>query len=101
MPFPVDRPAQVVEAVAAKPGPRTRLVVIDAVTSPTAMLLPVAREADPVTAAAVHDRLWTDHRIEVPIVPFGGRLWARVSAQAYDDADDYRRLADAVIAMGR
>jgi isopenicillin-N epimerase len=64
-----------------------------------AVALPGTGDADPVMAAAVHDRLWADHRIEVPIVPFAGRLWVRVSAQAYNDLDDYRRLADAVLGM--
>jgi isopenicillin-N epimerase len=64
-----------------------------------AVALPGTGDADPVMAAAIHDRLWTEHRIEVPIVPFAGRLWVRVSAQAYNDLDDYRRLADAVLGM--
>lgn len=54
----------------------------------------------PVTlegAGFVHDALWQEHRIEIPVFPFAGRLWARLSAQIYNEPDDYRRLADALL----
>ena len=41
--LPIRSPQTAVEAVAATVGPRTRLVVIDHITSPTAVLLPIAR----------------------------------------------------------
>ncbi len=41
--LPIRSPQTAVEAVAAAVGPRTRLVVIDHITSPTAVLLPIAR----------------------------------------------------------
>ena len=40
--------------------------------------------------------LLVDDRIEVPIHAWRGRLWARVSAQVYNDRSDVMRLADAV-----
>jgi hypothetical protein len=43
-------------------------------------------------AARIRDR----HRIEVAVTGFAGRLWCRVSAQAYNSLDDYRRLAEAI-----
>lgn len=42
VPFPIAAPEQVIEAVLACVGPRTRLVLIDHVTSPTGLVLPVA-----------------------------------------------------------
>jgi isopenicillin-N epimerase len=51
VPFPLDDPAQVVAAVAARLGPRTRLAIIDHVTSPTAIVFPV-RELVAVCRAA-------------------------------------------------
>jgi isopenicillin-N epimerase len=42
VPFPVRSPAQVVEAVIARATARTRLALIDHVTSPTGLLFPVA-----------------------------------------------------------
>jgi isopenicillin-N epimerase len=42
LPFPAHEPAEAVAAVAAGLGPRTRLAVLDHITSPTALLLPVA-----------------------------------------------------------
>jgi isopenicillin-N epimerase len=51
VPFPVDDPARVVDAVAGAVTPRTRLAVVDHVTSPTALVLPVAR-----LVAALADR---------------------------------------------
>ena len=42
IPFPIAEPEQVVSVVLAAVTPRTRLVLIDHVTSPTALVLPVA-----------------------------------------------------------
>jgi hypothetical protein len=33
----------------------------------------------------------------MPVMAFAGRLWARISAQAYNDLADYRKLAEAVL----
>lgn len=41
-------------------------------------------------------RLWEHHRIAVPVGSVGGRLWARISAQVYNDLSDFAALADAV-----
>jgi isopenicillin-N epimerase len=54
---------------------------------------------DRPAALALNDRLWREHGIEVPIIPFGGSLWVRISAQIYNDLGDYRRLADALQAL--
>src|SRR5262249_61893794 len=43
LPFPVARQEQVVEAVLARVGPRTRLALVDHVTSPTGLVLPIER----------------------------------------------------------
>jgi isopenicillin-N epimerase len=43
VPFPTLGPEAVIEAVLARVTPRTRLVLLDHVTSPTALVLPVAR----------------------------------------------------------
>jgi isopenicillin-N epimerase len=42
VPFPLRSPGQVVEAVLARATPRTRLVLLDHVTSPTGLVFPVA-----------------------------------------------------------
>jgi isopenicillin-N epimerase len=42
LPFPVDAPGEVVDAVLAKVTPRTRLALLDHVTSPTGLVLPIA-----------------------------------------------------------
>ena len=43
LPFPVAEPEQVVETVLARVGPRTRLALVDHVTSPTGLVLPIER----------------------------------------------------------
>lgn len=42
LPFPLQRPQQIVDAVLAAASERTRLLLIDHVTSPTGLVLPVA-----------------------------------------------------------
>lgn len=46
-----------------------------------------------------HDRLWAQHRIEVPVLAFNQRLWVRISAQIYNELSDFEALANAVRAM--
>lgn len=41
VPFPIHSPQQIVDAVLAKVGPRTRLLLVDHVTSPTGIVQPV------------------------------------------------------------
>ncbi|HEX4883178.1 MAG TPA: aminotransferase class V-fold PLP-dependent enzyme [Casimicrobiaceae bacterium] len=53
LPWPRWEPEAIVEAVAGALGPRTRLAVVDQVTSPTGLLLPVAAIAARCRAAGV------------------------------------------------
>jgi isopenicillin-N epimerase len=50
-------------------------------------------------AASVRDRLLFEHRIEVQVHAWKGRIWCRVSAQVYNDARDVERLSQAVLAL--
>jgi isopenicillin-N epimerase len=53
IPFPLASPAEVVEAVLAKVTSRTRIALVDHVTSPTALVLPIERLVDELTARGV------------------------------------------------
>ncbi|WP_235277318.1 aminotransferase class V-fold PLP-dependent enzyme [Synechococcus sp. Nb3U1] len=46
-----------------------------------------------IRARQLHDYLWHTHHIEVPIIPFGGQLWVRISAQLYNYLAEYEQLA--------
>jgi isopenicillin-N epimerase len=48
-------------------------------------------------AARLRDRLLFEHGIEVQVHAGHRRLWARISAQVYNEMSDYERLADAVL----
>ncbi len=50
-------------------------------------------------AKLLHDRLWDEHRIELPVLAHNDRLWVRISCQAYNEFADYDRLAQAVLAL--
>jgi isopenicillin-N epimerase len=54
--------------------------------------LPIAGQASPERAQELRAWLYHEHRIEVAVVAFGGALWARVSAQAYNSFPDYDRF---------
>ncbi|HKW90487.1 MAG TPA: aminotransferase class V-fold PLP-dependent enzyme [Methylomirabilota bacterium] len=43
IPFPVASPAEIVDTVLAKVTPRTRLALLDHITSPTGLILPIER----------------------------------------------------------
>lgn len=61
--------------------------------------LPRGLRGGPETAEAVRRHLSAVHRIEVPLWSENGRLWLRVSAQAYNTDGEYDRLAEAVLAL--
>lgn len=52
--------------------------------------------AAPAAAQAIHDELWQKYHIEVPVMSIGPNLWVRISAQIYNDLDDYEKLAAAL-----
>lgn len=56
--------------------------------------VPVNGEVTADVARFWHDHLWQEHRIEVPILAFNGRLWLRLSAQVYNEASDYSVLVN-------
>jgi isopenicillin-N epimerase len=53
IPFPVASPQQVVDAVLARVTPRTRLALVDHITSPTGLILPIARIVAELAARGV------------------------------------------------
>jgi len=53
LPFPVGSPGVVVDAVLAAVTPRTRLALLDHVTSPTGLVLPIARLVGELAARGV------------------------------------------------
>jgi isopenicillin-N epimerase len=50
-------------------------------------------------AARLRDRLLFERGIEVQVHAGHGRLWARISAQVYNEMSDYERLAEAVAGL--
>jgi isopenicillin-N epimerase len=53
VPFPLRSEDEIVAAIRAKVGPRTRLALLDHVTSPTALLFPIARLVAELSAAGI------------------------------------------------
>jgi isopenicillin-N epimerase len=63
-----------------------------------AIRLPDARQqsgATRETARRLQSEFMDRHRIAVAIMAIDGGLWARVSAQIYNDLEDYDRLIEA------
>jgi len=58
------------------------------------LTLPIPQVLDPAEhdAFALRKTIWDRHRIEVPFVAFDGQTWLRISAQIYNDLDDYKAL---------
>ncbi|WP_276955131.1 aminotransferase class V-fold PLP-dependent enzyme [Allomeiothermus silvanus] len=58
--------------------------------------LPQGLGSSPADAARLKDALLFEDHIEVPVMAIGGRLWARISAQIYNDLSDIERFAQAL-----
>lgn len=54
----------------------------------------LAGAADRPAANALKARLWTEHRMEVHVMPFDQRLWLRICTHAYNEISDIQALAD-------
>jgi isopenicillin-N epimerase len=54
---------------------------------------------DPALQAAFRKALWEEYRVIVPVSLFGGKLWFRVSAQAYNEPDDYQACLKACLEL--
>jgi isopenicillin-N epimerase len=59
--------------------------------------LPAAVRERHAAPAALQAALYDRHRIEVPVVDWGGRWWIRASCQLYNAPEQYERLAQAVM----
>jgi isopenicillin-N epimerase len=77
-----------------KPAPDTMLGAMAALPLPDGDL----SEPPPLYGDPLQDRLLFDHNIEVPIVPWPQppKRLLRVSAQLYNELDDYSKLASAL-----
>ena len=63
--------------------------------------LPASLGNTSADASRVRDTLLFDHAIEVQVHAAHGRIYARISAQIYNEIGDYERLADAIAAVAR
>jgi len=72
------------------PCPESMIGSMISLESPLDM--PPTKEA----ADQLHDRLWDEFRVEVPVYSFGGRTWIRISAQVYNQKYQYQVLAEAL-----
>jgi len=65
-----------------------------------AIRLPESRQAGNATrdsARSLQSEFMDRHRIAVAIMPIDGVLWARISAQIYNSAEDYERLIEVAL----
>lgn len=51
------------------------------------------------TPIGLHDRLYDEFALEVPIFDWDDAWWIRASCQIYNTPDDYEKLADAVLKL--
>jgi len=78
VPFPLQRPEEVVAAVVAAIGPRTRLLVVDHITSPTALVFPAAALVAAAHARGVPvlvDGAHVPGQIDVHLTTLGADWW--------------------------
>jgi isopenicillin-N epimerase len=58
--------------------------------------LPITAPASREGAQKIRDTLLKHHGVQVPINAINGRYWTRISAQIYNEMEDYERLAAAM-----
>ena len=78
LPLPIADPSEVVAALVSAMTPRTRLVVIDHVTSPTALVFPVERIADECRARGIEllvDAAHVPGMLDVAVERIGCTYW--------------------------
>jgi isopenicillin-N epimerase len=62
--------------------------------------IPIGRAGDATDVAMqLRQALTRDHGIVAPIYEFGGQIWVRISAQIYNQSDDYRLCSEALIKL--
>ncbi len=71
----------------APPAPAEMIAFLAAVPLPSG-------DASDEEVQRLHDWLFDEHRIEVPIFQHDGKLLLRTASQVYNEADEYRYLAD-------
>lgn len=54
----------------------------------------------PLAAEGLQDRLFFEHRVEVPVIPFAGKTLVRVSMQVHTTLDDVAKLARLLPRLG-
>lgn len=71
----------------------------DMLAAMVAVRLPGDVPATPGRAAALREALWRDARIEVPVMVQSGALWVRMCAFAYNEPDEFARVAEVLTTM--
>ena len=61
--------------------------------------LPFQRPVAPEAALSIRAELLADYKVQVPVNALRGRFWVRISAQIYNEIEDYQRLGDAIDKM--
>jgi isopenicillin-N epimerase len=83
------------------PCPAEMIGSMAAIALPASNRFPIPENAPAFGPNPLHDALFRDHRIEVPLLldPAGKTRLVRVSAQLYNTRGDYERLAEALLAL--
>ena len=83
------------------PCPDEMIGSMAAIALPASRRFPIPEGAHVFGRNPLHDALFQEHRIEVPVLldPAGKTRQVRVSAQLYNDRGDYERLAAALLTL--
>jgi len=83
------------------PCPAEMIGSMAAIALPASSRFPIPENTHAFGPNPLHDALFRDHRIEVPLPldPAGKTRMVRVSAQIYNTRGDYERLAEALLAL--
>ncbi len=83
------------------PCPAEMIGSMAAIALPASSRFPIPENTHAFAPNPLHDALFRDHRIEVPLLldPAGKTRLVRVSAQLYNTRGDYERLAEALLAL--
>ncbi|MFM7775180.1 MAG: aminotransferase class V-fold PLP-dependent enzyme [Candidatus Kapaibacterium sp.] len=82
-----------------EPCPESMLGFLAAVVLPIGLPAAMPSADRMALSLKLHDRLWDEHAIEVPIIPFGPHMMVRTASHVFNEPSEYLRLVSVLTSL--